>query len=168
MQVSYELTQNDFIESFTAHRNRNVFSKWVRRLIISIVIVVLALVVFVLAVEHNLESLRNTGPMFLLVLGWAGVIWGLPRWSARRQFLKQPGAQGARSVELDESGAHWRWNGGSSDIEWKNYVRWLEGKNQFLFYTSPACFNIVPKRALEPMQLDQMRELLKLNIRAAK
>jgi hypothetical protein len=87
-------------------------------------------------------------------------------WTMRRQFRKQPGAHGPRKVLLDSSGAHWRWNGGSADVEWKNYIRSVEGRNQILFYTSPACFNIVPKRALETEQLSEVREMLKQNIHA--
>jgi hypothetical protein len=87
-------------------------------------------------------------------------------WSARRQFLKQPGARGARTVLFDDIGAHWRWNGGSSDIEWKNYVRSVEGKNQILLYTSPACFNIVPKRALGKEDLIRVLALLRQRIPA--
>jgi hypothetical protein len=92
-----------------------------------------------------------------MILMWVGLLWGLPRWNASRQFLKQPGAQGERSVLLDGSGVHWHWNGGSSDIAWKNYVRWLEGKKQFLLYTSPACFNIIPKRGLTPDEIIELR-----------
>lgn len=95
---------------------------------------------------------------------WFLVLWWLPRWSMSRQFFKQPGAHGPRTLLLDELGAHWRWNGGSSDIEWKNYIRSVEGKSQFLFYTSPACFNILPKRALEAEQLVELRTLLKQHI----
>ncbi len=57
-----------------------------------------------------------------------------------------------------------RWNGGSSDVEWKNYVRAFEGKNQFLLYTSPACFNIIPKRVMTQEQLLELQRLLKQNI----
>jgi hypothetical protein len=78
--------------------------------------------------------------------------------------VKQPGAQGQRNVLLDGSGVHWRWDGGCADIEWKNYVRSLEGKKQFLLYTSPACFNIIPKHALTPQELIELRALLKENI----
>jgi hypothetical protein len=103
-------------------------------------------------------------PLFALSIVWAAIVWGHPRWNARRQFLKQPGVHGPRKVSLDATGVHWRWNGGSSDIDWKNYVRSLEGKNQFLLYTSPACFNIIPKRALEPGRLNEVRALLNQNI----
>jgi len=68
---------------------------------------------------------------------------------------------------LDSSGAHRRWNGGSADVEWRNYIRSVEGKNQILFYTSPACFNILPKRALAVEQLSELRELLKQNIQVS-
>jgi len=38
MQIDYELTQTDFIDSFAAHRNRSIFSKWVTRLFMSLAI----------------------------------------------------------------------------------------------------------------------------------
>jgi hypothetical protein len=49
-------------------------------------------------------------------------------------------------------------------VEWKNYVRSVEGKNHILFYTSPACFNIVPKRALGKEELIRVLALLKQRI----
>jgi hypothetical protein len=126
--------------------------------------VVVIFLAFGLIVIHNAQDTKNLMPLFGLTLLWVGVLLGLPRWSARRQFLKQPGAQGQRTVSIDDSGFHWRWNGGSSDIAWENYVRVLEGKKQFLLYTSPACFNIIPKRVLTAEELLELRALLKQNI----
>ena len=107
-------------------------------------------------------------PFFGLVVMWLGILWVLPWWLMRRQFLRQPGAHGPRTAVLDDSGTHWRWNGGSSDVEWRNYIRSVEGNNQILFYTSPACFNILPKRALAAEQLNELRELLKQRIPTGK
>ena len=53
-------------------------------------------------------------------------------------------------MTLDESGIHWRWTTGQADVEWTNFIRFLESKTVFLLYTSPACFNVVPKRASLP------------------
>jgi hypothetical protein len=166
MQIDYELKQDDFSQSFTAHRNRNVFTKWLIRLRMSFAILVTFILAFGLIVKPNAQDTKNLVPFFGLILMWVALLWGLPRWSARRQFLKQPGTQGQRTVLIDESGVHWRWNGGSSDIAWKNYVRSLEGKKQFLLYTSPACFNIIPKRVLTPERLLELRALLTQNIPA--
>jgi len=166
MQIDFELRQDDFVESFAAHRNRNIFRKWLIRLLMSFAIVVALILALTLIVRPNAEGTKSLIPFFGLILMWVALLWGLPWWSARKQFLKQPGAQGQRTVSIDDSGIHWRWNGGSSDIAWKNYVRSLEGKKQFLLYTSPACFNIIPKRALTPDGLIELRALLKHNISA--
>lgn len=162
MEITYELTQKDFTESFTAHRNRRPVVKWARRIIVWGMLLV--------SIFFFFGAIRTGDTVALLsfsgfVAFWLVMIVGLPsRWSARRQFLKQPGARGTRKVLFDGAGAHWRWSGGSSDIEWKNYVRSVEGENQFLLYTSPACFNIIPKRAMEETKLSEVRNLLKQNI----
>ena len=162
MEITYELTQKDFIESFAAHRNRRSLVKWTRRTIFWVTLLGLALLLFGSIRTGNTRTLL---PFFGVVALWLLVLAGLPmRWSARRQFLKQPGAHGARTVLFDDTGAHWRWNGGSSDVEWKNYIRSVEGENQILFYTSPACFNIVPKRALDDVGMTELRNLLQQRI----
>ncbi|HEV2698577.1 MAG TPA: YcxB family protein [Terriglobales bacterium] len=86
----------------------------------------------------------------------------------KRTFRKQPGAHGPKRVTLDADGVHLRGDGGSSDVAWKNYIRWVEGKNQILLCFSPASFHILPKRALVPEQLVELRELLRQHIQSAK
>ncbi len=166
MQIDYELTQKDFIDSVATHRNRNFYGKWLMRLLLVFALLVGVTLAFGLIVRPNSQDTRNLMPFFGIILLWIGVEWGLPWLSARRQFLKQPGAQGQRTVLIDASGVHQRWSGGSSDIVWKNFVRSLEGKKQFLLYTSPASFDIIPKRALTSEGLLELRALLKQNIPA--
>jgi hypothetical protein len=162
MEITYELTQKDFTESFNAHRNRRPFVKWARRTVAWVMILASALALFGSIRTGNTRTLL---PFFGLVAMWLLFLAGAPTWwSARRQFLRQPGAHGARTVLFDAIGAHWQWNGGSSDVEWKNYVRSVEGKNQVLLYTSPACFNIIPKRALGKEGLAEVLTLLKQRI----
>lgn len=168
MQISYELTQRDFTEAYTVHRNRKIWSKWTRRVFIWIAGLSTAVVLFGFLVKPSWEQAKALMPLFVLVPMWIAVLWLLPWWLMRRQFLQQPGAHGAKTLTLSETGAIWKWNGGSSDVEWKNYIRYTEGKNQILFYTSPACFNIVPKRAIAPEQLSELRDQLKKYIQVAK
>ena len=168
MEISYELAEKDFREAYVAHRNRNALSRWSRRLFIWLAGFFAAFVIFGFAVKPSVEAAKNLFPFLGLVLMWIAALWIFPGWNMRRQFLKQPGAHGPRTLLLDSSGAHWRWNGGSSEVEWRNYIRSVEGKNQFLLYTSPACFNIVPKRALVEAQLEELRQILKLNIPASR
>jgi len=62
------------------------------------------------------------------------------------------------------AGIHLQWNGGSAETGWANYIRWLESDTELLLYTSPACFNILPKRSLLPEQLAEVRTRLSKNI----
>ena len=164
MQITYELTQKDFIESYVVYRNGGGWHKWVRRFFVGIAVLFTAFILLGFLAKPSVQAARNLLPLFGLVVAWIVLLRILPRRTMGRQFSKQPGAHGPRTVVLDASGTQWRWNGGSSNVEWKNYIRSVEGENQFLLYTSPACFNILPKRTLTPEQLTELRELLKQNI----
>jgi hypothetical protein len=168
MQISYELTERDFRQAYVAHRNRSALRKWARRVFICSVCLGAAFVLFGFLLKPSAQAAKDLLPLFGWVVMWIAILWGLPVWTMRRQFLKHPGAHGARTVTLDPSGVHWRWSGGTSDVEWKNYIRSVQGDNQILFYTSPACFNIIPKRALEGSKPDEVREILQQNIPSSK
>jgi len=168
MQINYQLNEKDFVEAYGVHRNRTPFKKWSMRFWIAFVGFMAVLVVVGALTDHSQRAAMNLLPLMGLIAFWISFLWVLPRWNMRRQFRKQPGAQGPRTVTLDADGAHWRWDGGSGDIAWKNYIRWIEGKNQILFYTSPVCFNILPIEGLPSQQISDIRELLEQNIQVVK
>jgi hypothetical protein len=159
MELTYDLTQKDFYDSFVAHRERSVVSKWSFRLLFGFVFLFPAIGLLTLATDRQTKFV-SVVPLFALAAFWAIFIWGTPWWSARTQFLQQPAAQGSRTMTLNDSGVHWLWKGGQADVEWTNFIRFLESKTLFLLYTSPACFNIVPKRAFAPGETESFRALL--------
>lgn len=161
MEIPYELNEKDFKDAFATHKSRKVVSKWFIRVCATLTLAATVFLAGGLLLRPSMKDAKELAPFFIVVIVWFGLAWFIPRWSILRQFKKQPAAQGPRSLLLDDNGFHWRWGGGSSDINWKNYIRAVEGRYQFLFYTSPACFNIVPKRALPPDQINELRELLK-------
>lgn len=165
MEIHYELTEKDFLEAFAVHRDRNPTSKLIR------VVLFWGLIAFAAVMLYGIVQAGGTTsalPLLLLAILWLAVLEVYPRWFMRRQYTKQPGARGPRTLTLDDSGTHWKWSGGSSDVEWKNYTASVEGKNQILFYTSPAGFEILPKRAMATEQLDELRKLLQQNIQTGK
>src|SRR5579885_322389 len=116
MQLAYELKKSDFTESYSVHHSSKTWRKWSRRIFIWVAGLSTAMIVFGFLVKPSVQQAKGLAPFFALVAGWVGVLWLLPRWTMRRQFLAQPGAHGPRTLTLDSAGAHWRWNGGSSDI----------------------------------------------------
>ena len=113
---------------------------------------------------HGGSTKYSATPPFVIAILWILVLWGGPWWAARVQYTKQPSAQGPRTMTLDDSGVHLRWETGESKLEWRVFMRWVESKDQFLLYSSPKCFNMLPKRALTPEQLAEFRVLLKAKI----
>jgi hypothetical protein len=163
MQITYELTEKDFVEGYKTHCSLGPSSKWRRAIWFCFLVVFLGAFIF-RAIATNTSDFSGYVPLGILAIAWFVVIRWLQLFNMRKQFRKQPGAHGPRTVVFDGAGAHWRWDGGSSDILWKNYIRWTEGDKQILLYTSPACFNMLPKRALDPAQLAELREMLKQNV----
>jgi hypothetical protein len=162
MQVNYELTQKDFYESLLAHRKLKPISPWFVRIVVVLACILVGAATFV-------HREMPTSPMLLLSLILIPLslflTWGVPWLSARTQFGKQPAAQGPHTMLLDSSGVHEKGSGVTSDIEWRNLIRWTESKNQFLLYTSPASFNCVPKRVMTPAEVNEFRAMLVENIK---
>ena len=159
MQLTYDLEQKDFYYSFVAHRERTAVLKWSYRLLCGFIFLLPSIGLLTLATDPHTKFVTIV-PLFVLAVFWAILIWGAPWWSAHSQYLQQPAAQGSRTMTLDGSGIHWQWKGGQADVEWTNFIRFLESKTAFLLYTSPACFNVVPKRAFAAGETESFRDLL--------
>ena len=157
MQITYTLSQRDFFESIIAIRNRKRWAKLVFRATLPFLVCVVA---FATLKAPRSQVASTMAPLLVLFLLWAFLLWGSPWWFARTQFLKQPSAQGSRTASFDGDGVKWQWDGGTSIVEWKTYMRWMESKNEILLCSSPIQCGIVPKRALRAEQLSELRTLL--------
>ena len=164
MELIYQLTQKDFFDSFVAHRNRTRVTKWSVRLMLVFVFLLLGIGIVSLAASPSVSSFKRVAPLFLIVAMWILLIWVAPWRAARNQFSKQPSAKGPVTLVVDNAGVRWRWDGGSADLEWRNFVRLVESEKVFLIYSSPFYFNIVPKRTLAPAQVSELREILQQNL----
>lgn len=163
MQITYALNQRDFFESLIAIRNRKTWPKWVFR---AALLLLVSLIAFSVLTSPRSQLVSNLIPLLALLLLWVVLLWACPWWSARTQFLKQPSAHGQRTASFDSNAVHWEWDGGSSVVEWKTYIRWMESENQVLLCSSPIQCGIVPKRALNAEQLSELRTLLTQKIGA--
>jgi hypothetical protein len=160
MEVTYQLVQRDFFDSLVAFRNRSALRKWGLRIIGFSTLGLAAIGLLMLAMYPNAQYLSTYGPILFIAGLWVLMLWGGPWWAARMQFRKQPSVQGPITATLSEKGVSWKWDGGSSEVEWKTFHRWQECKTQFLLFTSPVMFNMIPKRVLSPEQESEVRNLL--------
>jgi hypothetical protein len=75
-------------------------------------------------VSPDTQFMSNLWPLLVLMAFWIVLLRVSPWLGARTQFRKQPSAQVPKTLSLDGSGVHWRWDGGSADIDWKNFTKW--------------------------------------------
>jgi hypothetical protein len=165
MTIEFQFTLDDYRNAFRAHFSKGAspFTRWTLRLGVWFGAFLLLIgIVFVITGQRTINVLW---PPFLLGALW---IWlgmgGSYRFSARNQFTKNPSLRQPRRVDFNQDGLKTDAGVASSQHSWKAYVRCVESNACFLLYTSPACFNIIPKRALQPEQLSELRQLLQANI----
>ena len=160
MQLTYTLTQRDFFEAVIAIRNRKKWAKWIFRAIPPFFLFLVVVLVFQSPHSQRSQLISNLIPILALLLLWSFFLWGSPWLYARTQFLKQPSVHGPRTACFDDNEVKWQWDGGSSVVQWKTYIRWMESKNEILLCSSPVQCGIVPKRAMNAEQLSELRRLL--------
>jgi hypothetical protein len=71
-----------------------------------------------------------------------------------------PAFQGPLHYSWDEEGFSSATLSGHSMHRWPSYRRWLENDRLLLLWPHPATYQILPKRALEPAQVEDLRRFL--------
>lgn len=130
-----------------------------------LVIGVLLLLASILMVITRQGPLNAALPPFLLGAAWVWIGMGkIYLLSARSQFAKSPALREPRRIEFNDDGVKTDSGIASSQARWKAFLRYVESKDTFLLYTSPACFVIVPKRVLQPEQMNELRHLFQTHV----
>jgi hypothetical protein len=165
MIINFQFTLDDYRNAFRAHyRNgASAYRRWMQRLVL--VIGVLLLLASILMVINRQGPLNAALPPFLLGAAWIWVGMGKTYLlSARSQFAKSPALREPRRIEFNDEGVKTDSGIASSHVSWKAFLRYVESSDTFLLYTSPACFAIVPKRVLQPEQVNELRRLSQTHI----
>jgi hypothetical protein len=154
MTIQFQFTLDDYRQAFLAHykKGASIFTRWMLKFCLGIG--VLLLLVGVLFLVTRQWALNVLLPPLLIGGFW---IWfgmgGTYRLSAKTQFAKNPVLREPRRVEFSPEGVKTDAGIASSQQSWKAYLRYVESRDTFLLYTSPGCFNIVPKRVLSAASL---------------
>jgi hypothetical protein len=169
IDIAYSVTEAEYLEAQSLYVRRKS-GKTV--FLLRGVIVLGALVA---SVRPLLATLRDGDPFdwtrFIAPLLFAAVfIFALP-YLQRRAFRKRFKIESANltnvRMKLSESGMEVDVPGtGHGFLEWSGLSEWLEGKLVFMAIAGYT-FRPIPKSALTPQQIDEVRDLLSLYIKPA-
>src|SRR4051812_33100435 len=108
MQITYQLTPEDYRQGIKASRKRTTFSRWSYRIIQTVVVGALALLLlFSIAgsfTDRRAEFISNLIPLFYVAFFWILLLFGAPYLSARSQFKGSPSAKGPITLEVSDEG----------------------------------------------------------------
>lgn len=163
MEISYQLTEDDYRQGYKAFRRRKTFSLWATRIGWVLLFLVLAEALFSSIFGFD-RRFPNLALLWGLVAFWTYCLWYAPRYAARKMIKGSPSASLPHTAQMSEDGLHFQTSAGESRLKWNLIIGWVEVERVFALFPSPLTFFPIPKRAMTDQQLDELRSLLKSNI----
>lgn len=164
MEVTFQLTPQDYRQGLLAWRNKNAWRRWLLRssyFLMSLTIPVAVLLAFI---HPDSNSLTIPAVILVFAAGWFTFMLGGPWFSARLQFRRTPSAQAPMTFEISDAGIHAQSQHFDSRLSWSTYIGWAEGKSIFVLFPQPRIYVPIPKRAFTDEQLIEFRDILRRNI----
>lgn len=168
MQVTYQLTPNDYRHALIAYRNSKLFSKWATLFFLGLAILMTVAELVMLILMHDQwlwKPIALTG-------GYAVVgsffYWKTPSMSANRQFRNTPSVQNPITLDVSDSGLHYRSVNTDATVSWNSYIKWMQDEMVFALFPTPKIFIVIPKRAFSAEQVKAFSEILQQKIKTQK
>jgi hypothetical protein len=166
MKITYHITREDFIDAQKLHRSKSP-SAFVRAIVLigKILVGASVLVLIVLAaVDRDRKLWSNLAPLIILLALWslALLVWVPFNW--RRCYAKDRRLQHEFTANISEDGVHLQSSDFDANLKWSLYLRFLESDRVFLLYQTNRMFNLLPKAAFGPGEIDEFRELARRNL----
>ena len=163
MEISYQLTEDDYRQGYKAFRRRRTFSLWATRIGWALLFVTLAEALYV-SISGFDREFPTLALLWGLVAFWTYCLWYAPRYAARKMIKGSPSASLPHTAQMSEDGLYFRTSAGESRLTWNLIIGWVEVERVFALFPSPLTFFPVPKRAMTDQQQDELRSLLKNKI----
>jgi len=163
MKISYHITREDYIDAQKLHRSKSP-STFVRAIVLAgkllaglgfLTLLILA------AVVRDPKVWSNLLPLAVLLVAWALVmlVWVPFNW--RRSYAKDRRMQHEFTANISEDGIHLQSSDFDANLKWALYLRFLESDRIFLLYQTNRMFNLFPKSAFAPGEIDEFRQLVR-------
>jgi len=163
VEISYQLTTDDYRQGFKAFRARTTFARWSTLFGYVCFFLVLA-AALLLAVFGPDKSFANLFPLWILAAFWGWYLWYCPYHVASKMIKGSPSASLPHTVEISEAGLHFRTSISDSRFTWELIVRWAEAERVFALFPSPISYFPIPKRAMTDQQQSEFRALLESKV----
>jgi YcxB-like protein len=163
MNISYRITREDFVDAQKLHRFKAP-SAFIRAMRLGAKVLVCSafLILIILAAVTRDRSLwSNMAPLIVLLVVWSLVMWVWVPLCWRRSYAKDQRLRQEFTANISEDGIHLQSADFDANLKWALYLRFLESDRIFLLYQTDRMFNLFPKAAFAPGEIDEFRQLVR-------
>ena len=163
MEISYQLTEDDYRQGYKAFRRRKTSSLWFNRIAYACFLLVLLAALFESIIGPD-RSFANLALLWGLAAFWGYCLWYAPRYASRKMIRGSPTASLPHTMDISEEGLHSRTSAGECRLTWNSFIGWLEVDRVFVLFPSPLSFFPIPKRAMSREQHDELRSIFQKKV----
>lgn len=163
MNISYRITREDFIDAQKLHRSKGA-SGVARAIGVGAKVLVgsaFLILIISAAITRDRGVWSNMAPLIVLLVVWSLAMWIWVPLSWRRSYAKDRRLQHEFAASISEEGIHLQSADIDANLKWALYHRFLESDRIFLLYQTNRMFNLFPKSAFAPGEIDEFRQLVR-------
>jgi YcxB-like protein len=158
MELRYRFTDEDALNAY------RIRSKQPWTMFLFLLLLALMFLVGIFLINHELAAI---GWLWLTLSAALGIaVYEVPRFQIRRAMRGNPSMQGEIVLRLSDEGTEFTYATGKSQLQWRAYTKYKETTHLFVLYVSTSGSTFIPKRAMSPQQIKDLRSLLNARIPA--
>ena len=161
MKISYHITREDFIDAQKLHRAKSPRGIVRGLVLVAKVCVVAALMLLIVlaAVTRDRNLWLTYAPLVGLLVMWTLLYWVWAPFNWRRTYAKDRRLQDEFTTDISEDGVYMESSTFDANLKWGLFLRFLESDRVFLLYQTNRMFNLLPKSAFAPGEIEEFRQL---------
>jgi len=152
MNITYQLTLNEYQEAVNFH-----YKTGKRPLFIAIF---LGFATFMLLVgtdyDNTREVITNILMTFFALSFYLLFTRMITAYQAKKVYTKSPILPKEVTLRVSGKGITHDKKNNNEILEWKQFTKWKENDKYYLVYTSSYQFNVIPKRAMNEKQQEEL------------
>jgi len=156
MNITYKLTLNEYQEAATFY-----YKTGKRPLLVA---VFLGMATFMMIVgtdfSNTREVISNILVTFFALSFYILFTRMITAFQAKKIYKKSPMLSNEVTLHISGKGINLNKQGNSKILPWDTFTKWKENEKYILLYTNNYQFNVIPKRAMDENQKEELKEFL--------
>ncbi len=158
MKIKYKLSKEEYLEAIKLHQKMGF-----RKLMIAVYIM-MAVTVVLISTDYSSgrEIFRNFGALFFAVAFYLLLTKMLGEYQSKKLYERSETL--SKEVSLRVSAKGIRVGNNEKPIPWDTFSKYKEDDNYVILYTGIANFKIIPKSAMNAVELKEFMGLIEKHI----